>query len=355
MKLKTLQFDKRSTRFLLRLLYISLLLSFNGCVSYDVKIKGESLVLAENHPGKLCFDLIVKGKVVVRSTYLMGKTGSKIYKEGIDYTVDFERGEIARTANSTIPNYAKHPLYGEKSFDHTKFPNFENHSYFVWVDYTTSSHVSLAAANNQALYLIKTKEKLEKGEPLSIVSYGNSITAGGEASETALRFQYRYVRYLETRFPKAQISLEDVSISGHMSQHGIEKWDAYIGKTSPDLVLLGWGMNDHNKGANAPEQYKSYLVQLVRMIQEKKNAEVIIFSAFPPNKEWFYSSKNMEAFALAAKQAALEANCAYADVYSTWARVLKRKDQSSLLGNNINHPNDFGHWLYLQAFKAMTF
>ena len=29
--------------------------------------------------------------------------------------------------------------------------------------------------------------------------------------------------------------------------------------------------------------------------------------------------------------------------------------QSSLLANNINHPNDFGHWLYEQAFEALRF
>jgi len=121
------------------------------------------------------------------------------------------------------------------------------------------------------------------------------------------------------------------------------------------LVLLGWGMNDHNKGGNTPEQYKAYLIQLVGMIKEKKNAEVIIFSSFPPNDEWTYGSHSMELYAEAAKQAALEAGCAYVDVYSVWIKVLQRKDQSSLLGNNINHPNDFGHWLYLQAFEAMSF
>jgi hypothetical protein len=25
------------------------------------------------------------------------------------------------------------------------------------------------------------------------------------------------------------------------------------------------------------------------------------------------------------------------------------------LGNNINHPNDYGHWLYFQAFKNIKF
>ncbi|MEO6808363.1 MAG: hypothetical protein ABI353_04550, partial [Isosphaeraceae bacterium] len=63
----------------------------------------------------------------------------------------------------------------------------------------------------------------------------------------------------------------------------------------------------------------------------------------------------MGLFADATKQAALDSKCAYVDVYNTWKMVLNRKDQPSLLGNNINHPNDFGHWLYEQAFEAMTF
>jgi hypothetical protein len=41
--------------------------------------------------------------------------------------------------------------------------------------------------------------------------------------------------------------------------------------------------------------------------------------------------------------------------YATWKMVLKRKDQPSLLNNDINHPNDFGHWLYAQAFEALRF
>jgi len=36
-------------------------------------------------------------------------------------------------------------------------------------------------------------------------------------------------------------------------------------------------------------------------------------------------------------------------------KVLERKDLPSLLGNNINHPNDFGHWLYYQALKSVKF
>ena len=91
------------------------------------------------------------------------------------------------------------------------------------------------------------------------------------------------------------------------------------------------------------------------MIKEKKNANIIIYSTFPPNDNWHIGSHSMDQFAIVTKQAALELNSSYVDIYNTWIKVLKRKDQSSLLGNNINHPNAFGHWLYAKAFEAMYF
>jgi acyl-CoA thioesterase-1 len=164
-----------------------------------------------------------------------------------------------------------------------------------------------------------------------------------------------YGRYLQQKFPKAKIDVEDASISGYASTQGVAWWDKYIEKTSPDLVLVGWGMNDHNKGSNEPDQFRQNLVTLVGMIRDRKQAETILFSAFPPNDDWIHSSHRMDQFADATRRAATAAHCAYADVFATWAMVLKRKDQPSLLGNNINHPNDFGHFLYEQAFEAMTF
>lgn len=320
-----------------------------------VDIQGESLVLAATHPGRLCFDSLVKRTVIVRSTYQRQFTNSKIYIEGVDYIVDYEKGEIQRTVNSSIPDYSKNILYEKKDFDHTKFTDFSNHPYFVWVDYVTKNGERLAKPNDQSKYLVNFRKKLESGQALSIVSYGNSITAGGEASSTEYRFQSIYGNYLKSIFPQANFKIEDVSIPGYSSKQGIEWWDTYIGKTSPDLVLVGWGMNDHNKGGNSPEQFRKNLVKLVEMIKERKNAEVILYSAFPPHNDWHYGSHSMELYAEATKLAAIEAHCAYVDVYSTWMKVFKRKDQSSLLGNNINHPNDFGHWLYAQAFEAMHF
>ena len=63
----------------------------------------------------------------------------------------------------------------------------------------------------------------------------------------------------------------------------------------------------------------------------------------------------MGQYAQATKEVAIKTKSAYVDVYGIWSKVLTRKDQSSLLNNDINHPNDFGHWLYEKAFEALVF
>ena len=62
----------------------------------------------------------------------------------------------------------------------------------------------------------------------------------------------------------------------------------------------------------------------------------------------------MAAYAAATEAVAWEKQCAYADVYHLWSQFAGKKKPEDLLGNNINHPNDFGHWLYFQALVAMN-
>lgn len=317
-------------------------------------VHGESLVLATSIPGNLCFDEVVPGSVIVRSTFKPDAPNSVIYKEDIDYTVDHSKGTITRTATSSIPDFSTNVLYGQKNFDHTRFPGYSNHSFFVWVDYTTTNGRPFAKANNQTRFLKAARAKLTAGGPFRIVGYGDSITSGAEASSEETQFTAMYCKYLQAKYPKAKIDFEYAGISGYATGEGIGWWDKYMAGKQADLVLLGWGMNDHNRGNTEPDVYCSNLITLVGMIRGRMTADVIIYSAFPPNHNWYHSTRRMNLYAQSAEQAAKDTKAAYANVYDTWAMVLKRKDQSSLLGNNINHPNDFGHWLYMQALVAIS-
>lgn len=345
----------RSVLLLGSLLLTTLLIS--AAAKGKMGIAGESLVLAGTQPGKLMFANVVPGSIVVRSAYEPGGKETIVYEQGRDYVVNYALGTIARAPASRMPDFSKSILYGQKSFDHGKFPGFTNHGFFVWVDYETTSGFPLTVPTDQSPLLAKTRAKLTAGGPFKLIAFGDSISTGCEASTEDLNFQHRYARALEKRFPRAEITVENGATGGDSTVQGLARIEEKVLARKPDLVLVAFGMNDHNVAAYgvALDSFEANLSQIVSAIRDRTGAEVILLSTFPPNPDWAFGSHQMEKYAEATKRVAASRKCAYADVYSVWAKALRRKDPSSLLGNNINHPNDFGHWLYLQALEAIQF
>jgi len=320
-----------------------------------VTVQGESLVLSGEAPGALCFDQVTPGTVVVRNAYDPDKDGVVIYEAGKDYVVDYASGTITRLPGSRIPDFSTNMLYGKKDFDHNQFPGFGNTAFFVYVDYTTQNGRDLFVETNQGNALKQTRERLLKGGPFKVVAFGDSITYGGDATEERLQFTRRYVQWLQEQFSNAQITFENGATGGDSTVSGLARLEEKVLTRAPDLVLLGFGMNDHNISGPEPDVFHDNLVQLIKIIRERTGADVLMFSAFPPNPDWKYGSHRMELYAAATERAAVTAGCAYADVFTVWNKMLARKDCSSLLGNNINHPSDFGHWLYFEALKSVRF
>jgi len=208
------------------------------------------------------------------------------------------------------------------------------------------------------MLLAKTRAKLESGGPFKLIAFGDSISAGGEASDESLRFQNRYAESLAGRFPKAKITVDTTATGGDNTVNGLARLEEKVLSRSPDLVLVGFGMNDHNRpdvGGIEPAQFRANLETMVNRIRERTGADVILLSTFPPNPKWAFGTGRMDQYAAATRAAAEATNVAYADVYSVWMKVIQRKDPESLLANNINHPNDFGHRLYFDVLRAIRF
>jgi lysophospholipase L1-like esterase len=318
-------------------------------------VKGDSLVLAKTEAGRLCYGNLVKGSVSVRSTFYPGQANTVVYEAGRDYAVDYAAGTIARTADSRIPDFSTNMLYGKKEFNHGDYPGFGNRAFFAYVDYEAHDASLLCEPRDQSALLPKTVAKLRKGGPFKIVAFGDSITAGIDAGSPEVVFHAQWARYLSDRFPRAQITVENGATNGGSTGSELPRMQEKVLDRSPDLVIIGFGMNDHNISGPSPEQFAENLKTMVAQIREKTGAEVILYSAFTPNPDWKYGTHRMALFAEATRRAAEESGCAYADVFGLWTKVLLRKDLCSLLANDINHPSDFGHWLYFQALKCVEF
>ena len=313
---------------------------------------GESLIFVGEEPAALAH-LPARGQPLrLRSTYLSGPETIE-YAEGRDFVFDRATGTLRRTTDSRIPDFRRNVLFRQEEFDHSKFPGFGNTAFFAFADYTPARPAPWPVQARQTDLLKRTHAKLAAGESVKLVAFGDSITAGGDATKPELVFWRRWADELQRRYPRARVTAINGATGGDSTVQGLQRLQPKVLDENPDLVLIGFGMNDHNKGGVSVPQFEQNLKQIITHIRSETGAEVVLFSAFPPNPRWKYGSHHMQDYAAATERVAREAACAYADVFNNWQAMAARKKPEDLLGNNINHPNDFGHWIYYRVLGAL--
>ncbi len=313
---------------------------------------GESVAFIGEEPAALAHIPDRSQPVSVRNTYLP-TAGSMVYVEGRDYVVDYAAGALRRTPGSRLPDFRNNMLFGQEGFDHSRFPGFGNSGYFGFVDYGHESDVAWPVQERQTDFLRSTQAKLKAGGPVKIVAYGDSITAGGDASKPELIFWRRWADELRRKHPGSRITAVNGATGGDATVQGLQRLQTKVLDEKPDLVLIGFGMNDHNVNGVPIPQFQENLKQMIERVRGGTTAELVLFSAFPPNPKWKFGSHRMAEYAAATRSVARDTGCAYADVFNNWQTLATRKKPEDLLGNNINHPNDFGHWIYFRVLDAI--
>lgn len=314
---------------------------------------GESVVLAALEPANLMFRPVANGSVVVRSTYRPGLANTVEYREGRDYAVDYAAGTIRRLAGSAIPDYSKNQLYGVKDFNHVNYPGFGNFKEFVFVDYRPDERFAWPVQPRQDILLKRTREKLERGEAVKVAAFGDSITAGGDATAPDLIYWEQWLTALRKRYPKATITGVNSATGGDTTVQGLARLEQKVLDAKPDLVLVAFGMNDQNIGSVPLDRFEANLHELVDRIKKSTSAEIILLSSCLPNPNWHYTSGRMPEYGKTTGKVAVDRGCAFADVLTNWKAVIDRKKPEDLLANNVNHPNDFGHWIYFQVLERL--
>ncbi len=337
-------------------LALLVLLAVAGCqhrpAATVVRQTGESVVFIGEAPAALAFPPVATEPLTVRSGYQSGP-GVTEYVAGTDYAVDWTAGTLRRLPGSRLPDFRTNSLFGQEEFDHSKFPGFGNGGFFAFVDYGYRPTNAWPVPAPQGALLPKSAAKLRAGGEFRLVAYGDSITAGGDATKPEWIFWNRWADHLRRRHPQAQITAVNGATGGDATVQGLARLQDKVLTQRPDLVLVGFGMNDHNRGGVPIPQFEANLTEIVRRIRTDTGAEVILFSAFPPNPKWKFGSHRMELYAAATEKVARATGCAFADVFGNWQALAARKKPEDLLGNNINHPNDFGHWIYFQVLAGL--
>lgn len=310
------------------------------------------MVFIGDEPSALAFPPAAAGPLRLRSTYTPGPA-TVVYEEGRDYRYDTARGTLSRLPGSRLPDFRTNVLHGQSDFDHTKFPGYGNKAFFAYADYPLASAVTWPVQPTQVHRLTATRARLAAGGALTIVAFGDSITNGGEASTPDLIFWQRWTDDLKAKYPSARLNAINGATGGDTTVRGLQRLQAKVLDAKPDLVLIGFGMNDHNRRGVPLPDFERNLRDLVARIRASTTAEIVLFSTFPPNPKWTHGTQRMAEYAAATGRVANDTGCAYADVFNNWQSMAARKRPEDLLANNINHPNDFGHWIYYRVFSAL--
>jgi hypothetical protein len=211
----------------------------------------------------------------------------------------------------------------------------------------------------------KTKNRFETGEPVDIFVYGDSISAGSNASNlmgvppSLPPYPDQIITYLKQKYPKGNIRLLNLSKGGESSRWGVKQLKNFI-KLHPEfgfhLNIIAWGANDAGAKRPAQDYRKNIQHQLQILLHHNQTMECILVASSLPNKRWINAryellqQYRLKLYEIANKYRNI---VVVADLTDVWQKLLTRKDYYDLTGNGLNHPNDFGHRIYAQTITHL--
>jgi lysophospholipase L1-like esterase len=274
------------------------------------------------------------------------------YEEGKDYFWKPGANTIELTASSRIPFKTAAqmvPPAGSPNMFATVLHS-EGHFFHdlqVQVSYWHNNDAWTLPDTPQPEQLTRVLAKLRGKQPIKFVALGDSITAGFNASgykpSLAPPYQPSYPQLVANTLQKrfgAPVTLVNLSVSGSEPGWGYQMVPK-VTEQKPDLVLLAFGMNDSGGFEEKMRKLRDAVVE------SNPGADIVLVAPMSGNPRFF----GAEGFANKSKVLGnlVTTNVALADVTTPWQEILKKKPFSDLSGNNVNHPNDFGHRLYAQV------
>jgi len=340
------------------------------------------------------------GSFVAGSLEIRRSKDGELLKEGEDYLVDAEWGHVGLgpksrvTDQDTVFASYRHSLLrmdtvqvsadgkaslkqGAPHISAPVPPEADPGSVavaHVWVNYRDTEvkpdqiypiaeTAAQAVTGSTAGRIPKTLAKLQAGQPVTVVCWGDSVTAGGDASKPELRYVDVFATGLRTRFPQAKIDVQNISAGGSQSRQWLEpekfpyqglrgaanlaRFERIVA-AKPDLLTIEFVNDAYLDPAQVEVAYGEILKRL-----EPVGTEVILIT--PHFTMWrvmgFKGMRETDRrpYVLGLRAFAEKHHLALADASARWEHLAKEGlPYLTLLYNTINHPDDRGHRLFAE-------
>ena len=192
-------------------------------------------------------------------------------------------------------------------------------------------------------------EKLRRGEKVTIVCWGDSVTVGGDASSPEKCYVRVFERMLTKRFPHARIRVVNAGVGGSSTWSRLPRFEEEVLSHRPDLVTVEF-VND----MGLPEEtLKRNYTEIMRKTRAE-GAALLLMTPHFTMPEWMgfgRSARGPDRRPAVAflRRFARENGIPLADVSKRWELLEKEGiPYETLLKNGINHPDDRGHAIFAE-------
>jgi len=197
-------------------------------------------------------------------------------------------------------------------------------------------------------FVERTKRKLEGGCNVTIVAFGDSITAGYAVRRGFPSF---WKQMLAERYPEANINMVNSGVSGDTSGDGLGRLSWSVLSYEPDLVTINFGINDCVLGLGLDE-FEMNFVEMVRRIRAGPNSEILLLSSQPLETPPY--DRMVLDYYQAVQRVAAEMETGFVDVYGAWmARVGQGAPLDSLILPGLDHPSEAGYRIIAEELMGL--
>ena len=292
------------------------------------------------------------------------------YVEGTDYTV--RDGKIVLTESSRIPSFSLEEYYPAEAVAGKCFAsNVEGHPYIFFSEGSTifqrQIHVTYTHRDSWEGFLPEKSEKFSRffekasrGDEVTVLFFGDSITTGANSSGRvgcepyADTWMEMIIKRMRAYFKNDKIHYVNTAVGGKATPWALETVEERAIAVSPDLMFLGFGMND---GGRAPEDEGILIKQLLdTFIKACPDCDVALVAPMLPHFRLKGFWGNQPHFEAVFKRICSDyEHVDLIPVTSVHKSVLERKRYYDMTGNNVNHPNDFLARIYAQTALKVLF
>ena len=344
------------------------------------KIKNESILLVSEEGGAAKGELLFTPKEIISViSYDVYNQASITYVQGTDFGVE---GKTIKAISEAMPFMTAEQLSGKErlpGFDYSQIPSTDKGLYLpftegtgfierqIYVTYTYEEEWDGTVPSFAGTQLPKTMDKLLNKKDFQLMVYGDSISTG--ANSTSILNVYPYEKSWPDAVHKAledqygmEIGFLNKSVGGWTSENAIKSTESigWVGGVQisqsgiagtlaempdykPDLVILGFGMNDATNGINK-KSYKLYMQRIITLIRERNpDCEFILLGTMIANPKAYNQSKDQISYFEKLEEISSENEGIVAvNIGQMHTEMLaKGKKYADMTGNNVNHPKDF--------------